>query len=240
MKRVPPLSQPCRDNSDANPPFPKVALATNGVVFDICGWPRQARRDNRMLPQYGIKPESAKRLYTAKRMKHQLTRLPRFRNLPRHRRGRYKNLLPICCLFLSKKRIKPKRMNQKADAVEPRMRANIGRISKAARQIMRQNPQCFGNFYERVHRGRFFSSFNTADEDRRKPGFFSQLFLTELGSLSLGANGVAQKTTVLRVDRHGRLGNRKRAASAMSLTTDYSCAHFEVGVKDIRFRWQTN
>jgi hypothetical protein len=68
MKHALRLFQPFRDNSDVNPLFPKAVLATIGVAFGICGWPRQAQCDNRMLPQHSSKPESAKRLYTAKRM----------------------------------------------------------------------------------------------------------------------------------------------------------------------------
>jgi len=68
MKRVPRLFRPSRDNSDVSSPFPKGALAINEVVFGACGLPRQAQRDNRMLPQHSSKSESAKRLYTAKRM----------------------------------------------------------------------------------------------------------------------------------------------------------------------------
>jgi hypothetical protein len=68
VKRAPRPFQPYRDNLGANLLFPKVALATNEVVFGICESPRQAQCDNRMLPQRGIKPEPAKRHYTAKRM----------------------------------------------------------------------------------------------------------------------------------------------------------------------------
>ena len=238
MKRVLLPFRPFRDNLGANLLFPKAAPATSEVVFGICEWPRQAQCDNRMLPQCASKPESAKRLYTAKRMIRLLTSLPWFLNLPRHWRGRDKNLLPNCCLFMGKKRLKPKRMNQKANAIEPQMRAKVGRISKAACQIMCQNPQCFGNFYEGVHGGRFFSPFDTADENRRKPGSFSQLFLTELDSFSLSANGFTQETTVLRVDRHSGLRDRKWTESTMSLTTDFACSRYGLGVKDMKFYGQ--
>lgn len=129
-------------------------------------------------------------------------------------------------------------MNQKANTVNLRMRADVGRSSKATCQIMYRNLQRLRNFYKGIHRRRFFSTFDTADENRRKPGLFSQLFLTNLGSFPFGANGFTQETAMLRVDRHGRLRDRKLAKSAMSLTTDFSCARFDVGVKDIQFRWQ--
>jgi hypothetical protein len=239
MKCAPRPVQPFRDNSDASPPFPKVAPATNGVAFGICGWPHRAQHDNQMLPQCGSKPESAKRLYTAKRMLYYCFACTHSRVFATIT-GATQFVTHLLLVFGQEKIKTGKGMNQKAAAIKSQMRANVGRVSKPACQIMRRNPQCLGNFYEGIHRGRFFSTFDATDENRRKPGLFSQLFLTELGSLSFGANGFTQKTAVLRVDRHGRLGDRKRAKSAMSLTTDLSCARFGVGVKDIKFRWQTN
>jgi hypothetical protein len=81
MKHAPRLVRPFRDSLDADPPFPKAVLATSEVAFGICGWPCQAQHDNRMLPQHGSKPESAKRLYTANRMILSLSYFSGFVNL---------------------------------------------------------------------------------------------------------------------------------------------------------------
>lgn len=110
------------------------------------------------------------------------------------------------------------------------------RPSEAAHQIMRRYAQCFGNFHERIHRGRFLAAFNPADKNRRKTGFFSQFFLTELGSLSFVPNGFTQDAAVMRVGRHGQLKDNKRPKSAMSLTTDYACEDLVDILKETKFR----
>jgi hypothetical protein len=132
------------------------------------------------------------------------------------------------------------KMNRKANAVKPWTQVNALRFSKTACQIMCRNPQRSGNFYERIHRWRFFPPLNATDKDGGKTGFFSQLFLTKLGPLSFGANGFTQEAAV-RVDRHGRLRDSKREKSAMSLTTDYTCASTTTGTKcGHRFQTGTN
>ncbi len=68
MKRAPRLVPPCRDNSGANPPVQQVVPETKAGVSAACGWQLPKRRDNQMAAQPCNKPESVKRLHTAKRM----------------------------------------------------------------------------------------------------------------------------------------------------------------------------
>jgi len=68
MKRVPRLVPPCPNNSDANPPFQKAVPETTEGVSAACGWLLPERCDNQMAAQPSNKPESVKRLHTAKRM----------------------------------------------------------------------------------------------------------------------------------------------------------------------------
>jgi hypothetical protein len=105
MKRVPRPAQLGQDNLDANPPFPKAVPGTNGAVSVFCGWRHQGLYDNRITAQHGRKPESAKRLYTAKRMI--LLLFPcrdSFSLCHKYRRDRF--LFPKCFLELKQKTIK--------------------------------------------------------------------------------------------------------------------------------------
>jgi hypothetical protein len=68
MKLAPHRVQPCRDNSDAKPPFPKAVLATNEAASAVCGLLHRGQRGNQMTAQHNSRAESAIRHYTAKRM----------------------------------------------------------------------------------------------------------------------------------------------------------------------------
>jgi hypothetical protein len=82
-----------------------------------------------------------------------------------------------------------------------------------------------GNFHKRIHRGRFLSTFNPADENGRKVGPFRQLFLTEAGFLAPGTNRLAKKATMLLAGVHGQLRKQGLNNIAMSLTTNFFLAH---------------
>ena len=110
-------------------------------------------------------------------------------------------------------------MNQNANAVELWTRENVVGILESACQIMRRHPQRFGNFHKRIHRGGFFSPFNTADKDGGKAGFFRQPFLAQTSALSLASDRLAQKTAMFD-GRHGHSRDKKLAETTMSLTTD--------------------
>ena len=90
---------------------------------------------------------------------------------------------------------------------------------------MHMRTQGPGNFHKRIHRGRFLSTFDPADENGRKVGPFRQLFLTEAGFLASSANRFAQKTTMLLAGVHGQLRKQGPNNIAMSLTTNFFLAH---------------
>jgi len=86
-------------------------------------------------------------------------------------------------------------------------------------QIMHFYIQGFRNFEKRIHGWRFFSSFDATDKNRRKIGFFSQFFLTQVGFFAFGANRFAQNVAVFLISRHDLLKKQESSQPAMSLTT---------------------
>lgn len=123
-------------------------------------------------------------------------------------------------------------MNRKTnDAEDCPQNGRRQRGSKSFDQIPHICGQRPGDFHERIHRRRFLSTFNTADEDGRKVCFFSQLFLGEIGAFTFGANGFTQKTAVWLVGRHDGLKDGKRGKSTMSLTTILSLPSLSCGCK---------
>jgi hypothetical protein len=97
------------------------------------------------------------------------------------------------------------------------------RSSKPGNQITHTCAQGPSDFHKRIHRGRFLSSFNPADENGRKVGPFRQLFLAEAGCLASDTNRLAQETTML-LAMHDQLRKQGANIAAMSLTTDFFLA----------------
>jgi hypothetical protein len=98
-------------------------------------------------------------------------------------------------------------------------KARNERLSKFTDQIAHLYFQGFGNLHQRIHRGRFFTALNPADENGRKTGFFRQFFLAEAGFFALGTNRFTQKAAMGQAGRHGLLKKQESENPAMSLTT---------------------
>lgn len=111
-------------------------------------------------------------------------------------------------------------MNRKSDAKSCSQTGRRQQASKSFDQIPNARGQCLGDFYQRIHRRRFFSALDTADKNCRKVCFFSQLFLGEIGFFALGANGFPQQAPMWLAGRHERVKDGKSGKIAMSLTTN--------------------
>ena len=108
------------------------------------------------------------------------------------------------------------------------------RHSKITSQIMDFCFQSLGDFNQRIHRRRFLSALNAANENGREVSHFGQLLLAETGFFPSDSDGFAQKTAVLN-GRHGALADRKPPEPTMSLTTsfeiNFSCVNFVFLIK---------
>ena len=68
--------------------------------------------------------------------------------------------------------------------------------------IARFNSDGFGNPQKRVKADPLLATFNLANVNRMKVGFFGQLFLTQTRLYAVLANGVAENFKLLELARH--------------------------------------
>lgn len=126
---------------------------------------------------------------------------------------------------------KSSEMNRKFGAENCPQTGRRQQTSKPFDQIPHVCRQRFGNFYQRIHRGRFFSAFDAADKNCRKVGLFSQLFLGEIGFFASGANAFPQQTAMWLAGRHDAVRDVKSGKITMSLTTILCLPPFKCGFK---------
>src|ERR1700733_4219574 len=86
--------------------------------------------------------------------------------------------------------------------------------SKVAHQVLCFCAQSSGNFNQGIHGRGFFTSFNPADKNCRKPRLFSQLFLAESRFSPSRPDGFSKETAMF-AGRHGHSGDRKESEPAM-------------------------
>ena len=126
------------------------------------------------------------------------------------------------------------RLNASFHAQDTSLAYPTGRHSKITSQITDFCFQSFGDFHQRIHRRRFLSALNAADENGREVSHFGQLLLAETGFFPSDSDSLAQKTAMLN-GRHERLADRKPPEPTMSLTTSFavifSCANFVFLIK---------
>jgi hypothetical protein len=84
-----------------------------------------------------------------------------------------------------------------------------GRL-KVLHQIPNPDTKCFGNFQQRVNRGRLFPPFKLSNIIMMQVRFFSQDFLTETVLRAKGADAFAQKPAMFLFDCHSQDESRNR------------------------------
>jgi hypothetical protein len=109
------------------------------------------------------------------------------------------------------------------------------RTLKILHQVPHSNAQSLRDFYQIIHRRRFDSPFNPADENRREVRVFSQFLLAESSFFPSGPDGLAQQTPVLLNGRHGGFKEQEPPKAAMSLTTRF-CSGFGLQSGGKRFK----